>query len=66
MGEFSKLSDRLINLRIKLYTALTELDDITQDLNKLRNIVKDSKREKIDDVQRQLTKLQERLDKEKQ
>jgi hypothetical protein len=58
MGEFSKLESRL-------FAVILELGSITDDLNKLRYIVKDSKREKIDDVQRQLTKLQEKLDKEK-
>jgi len=58
MGEFSKLENRL-------FAVILELGSITDDLNKLRYIVKDSKREKIDDVQRQLTKLQEKLDKEK-
>ena len=56
--EFSRISSRLDKV-------INELRDIDAELNKLRQIVKDSKREKIDDVQRQLTKLQEKLDKEK-
>jgi len=58
MGTFTQIDH-------KLQLVVEQLIDIRTDLTKLRGIVKDSKREKVDDIQRQLNKLQERLDKER-
>lgn len=58
MGSFSHIEKRISSV-------ITELSEILLEVNKLRGIVKDSKREKVDDIQRQLNKLQERLNNEK-
>jgi hypothetical protein len=55
MGSFSQIEN-------KLKAVIQDLNGIVYDVNKLRGVVKDSKREKVDDIQRQLNKLQERLD----
>lgn len=54
MGLFTKII-KMIETEMKRHYE--EMTKIVQDLDKLRAIVKDSPREKLDDLQRQINKL---------
>ena len=56
MGEFTRII-KLLEIEIDRHNS--ELINLRNKLDRLRGIVKDSPREKLDDIQRQVTKLKD-------